>query len=113
VSTLDAAGQRMSTAAGVSGGRCSFTSTAISNGRFVVADKNGDGIPLHINGESVLVLSVDIRCHWDSRETYLAVEQSSFKVFAGSQSSEPLLGAPAKNPTDRITLSPGACAFSP
>jgi hypothetical protein len=69
---------------------CSFTSTAISNGRFVVADKDGDGIPLHINGEQLLVLSVDIRCHWDSRETYLAVEQSSFKVFAGSQSGEPL-----------------------
>jgi hypothetical protein len=69
---------------------CTFTSTAMPNGRVVVTDKDDDGIPLHINSEPLLVLSVDIRCHWDSRSTYLAVEQSSFKVFAGSQSGEPL-----------------------
>lgn len=71
------------------GRECGFTSTATPNGRFTVADE-GDGIPLHIRGVPLLVLSVDIRCHWDSRETYLAVEQSFFKVFAGSQSGEPL-----------------------
>jgi hypothetical protein len=69
---------------------CTFTSTAMPNGRVVVTDKDDDGIPLHINSEPLLVLSVDIRCHWDSRSTYLAVERSSFKVFAGSQSGEPL-----------------------
>jgi hypothetical protein len=72
------------------GRECSFTTTATPNGRFAVTDEGDDGIPLYINGEPLLVLSVDIRCHWDSRETYLAVEQSSFKVFAGSQSGEPL-----------------------
>ena len=71
------------------GRECTFTSTVAPNGRVTVADE-GDGIPLHIRGVPLLVLSVDIRCHWDSRETYLAVEQSFFKVFAGSQSGEPL-----------------------
>src|SRR4249919_2059347 len=49
---------------------CTFTSTATPNGRVVVTDQDDDGIPLHINGEPLLVLSVDIRCHWDSRSTY-------------------------------------------
>jgi hypothetical protein len=68
---------------------CRFTSTATRSGRFVVAD-DGDGISLQINGSPLLVLSVDIRCYWDRQQTYLAVEQSHFKVFAGSQAGEPL-----------------------
>jgi hypothetical protein len=71
------------------GRECSFTSTAARSGRFVVAD-DGNGIPLEINGDPLLVLSVDIRCFWDRHETYLAVEESHFKVFAGSQAGEPL-----------------------
>ena len=58
------------------GRECNFTSTATPSGRFTVADE-GDGIPLHIRGVPLLVLSVDIRCHWDSRETYLAVGSHS------------------------------------
>jgi hypothetical protein len=71
------------------GQECRFTCSAIDGGRFNVAEEN-DGIPLTIDGQPVLVLSVDIYCYWDSRETYLAVEASSFKVFAGRQQGEPL-----------------------
>jgi hypothetical protein len=85
----DFAAQLADTVSRFLGRECNFTSTATPNGRFTVAD-DGGGIPLHIDGAPVLVLSVDIRCHWDSRETYLAVEQSFVKVFAGSQAGEPL-----------------------
>lgn len=71
------------------GRECGFTSSALEGGRFSVAE-SGSGIQLTVDGEPLLTLSVDILCYWDSRETYLAVESSSFRVFAGRQQGEPL-----------------------
>jgi hypothetical protein len=69
---------------------CNFTSSALPNGRFSVEDEDDAGIPLTIAGTPLLVLSAEILCYWDSREAYLAVEKSTFAVFAGDQSREPL-----------------------
>lgn len=69
---------------------CTFTSTAVPNGRLVVTDEDDDGSFHCTSTVSHFWCSASISANWDSRETYLAVEQSSFKVFAGSQSGEPL-----------------------
>src|SRR3954451_7148763 len=71
------------------GEECAFTSLAIETGRFIV-EELGEGIQLKVNGEPLLTLSVEFRCSWDRRQTYLAVEFSEFKVFAGRQQGEPL-----------------------
>lgn len=68
---------------------CAFSCSALESGRFNVSD-GGTGVVLLIEDTALLTLTIDINCFWDSRETYLAVETSSFKVFAGRQAGEPL-----------------------
>lgn len=46
-------------------------------------------VPLHINGEPRLSLSLDMKLRWSSSATYLRVDSSSIQVFADGR-SEPL-----------------------
>lgn len=62
-----------------------------SGGRIVIQQNPDTGIPLRVEGESLLTLKVSYYCSWDAPEQFLAVDESEIKVFAGSRASgEPL-----------------------
>lgn len=59
---------------------------------FVIRQDPSEGIVLAVDGSPMLRLKVSLRCTWDHRGDYLAVEESSFEVLAiVAGASEPLL----------------------
>lgn len=59
--------------------------------RFSVRQDPETGVPLNVEGEPLLTLKVNYLCTWDTPQHFLAVEKSSFEVFAGNVASgEPL-----------------------
>lgn len=73
----------------------SFTSKAIHTGdgpeRFGVLQEPDTGVPLTVDGATLLTLKVKYFCTWDGHEQFLAVERSDVKVFAGDVATgEPL-----------------------
>ncbi|MGC5629312.1 hypothetical protein ACPYO6_13845 [Georgenia sp. Z1344] len=67
-----------------------FTAVALEN-RVTVEQAPATGIPLNVDGGRLLTLKVKFHCELDSSATFLAVEHSSFAVYAGERASgEPL-----------------------
>lgn len=54
--------------------------TSRSRPQIVVAQSEPLGIPVRVEGETLLRLLVEFRCRWNSEQRYLAAEQSSFSV---------------------------------
>lgn len=68
-----------------------FTVSVATTGQPHVAIRQAppEGIPLAVDGETVLLLKVSFRCTWDSASQYLAVRWSRFEVGVPSV-DEPL-----------------------
>jgi hypothetical protein len=59
--------------------------------RFYIRQEPDTGIPLTVENSPLLTLKVFYRCTWDHTEHFLAVEASTFRVYAGPQATgEPL-----------------------
>lgn len=72
-----------------------FTSKAMHTGdgpeRFGVLQEPDTGVPLTVEGATLLTLTVKYFCTWDGHEQFLAVDRSDVKVFAGDVAKgEPL-----------------------
>ncbi|MDQ4501516.1 hypothetical protein [Sinomonas sp. ASV322] len=75
-------------------GIAAFAATSLSSDageRFLVRQSPNTGIALRVGDEPLLTLTVEYRCRLDGHDRYLAVDESSIKVFAGSRAAgEPL-----------------------
>ena len=72
-----------------------FTSRAMYIGdgpeRFGVLQEPDTGVPLTVDGATLLTLKVKYFCTWDGHEQFLAIERSDERVFAGNiAEGEPL-----------------------
>lgn len=78
------------TVSAFTGRGCGFE--AMVRGRKVhISIRDGQTIPLEVDGVAHLSLVISIECSWDSAGDYLAVIESKFAVFAGTQTNkEPL-----------------------
>lgn len=63
-----------------------------STDRFVVRQDPPTGIPLTVDGDRLLTLTVNYKCVWDSKSRFLVIEESSFKIYSGAEARrEPLI----------------------
>lgn len=69
-----------------------FRAQSLSDGsRFVVEQKERHGVSLRVNGTPLLSLKIKFDCCLDDQNKYLAIEQSTIKVYAGAKAAgEPL-----------------------